>query len=217
MRLFFAILLVSALGAGALYAQTDGFTVVTTESARRISIAAHPKKIPDAKLSFANGTQDGALHDLRSDGRVAIINFIYTRCTSVCLAMGSELQQMQTMIRERGLAKKVRLISISFDPADTPDQLARYAKTMRADSAIWQFAGVPEAQQRDTLLNVFGIVRVAAPFGQFEHNAAYHVATASGFLARVVDYAEPLAALEFALSQSGHSASTASVSLARTQ
>ena len=50
MRLFLAILLVSALGAGALYAQTDGFTVVTTESARRISIADHPKKIPDTTL-----------------------------------------------------------------------------------------------------------------------------------------------------------------------
>lgn len=217
MRLFFAILLVSALGAGALYAQTDGFTVVTTESARRVSIAEHPRKIPDTTLSLATGTQDRILHDLRSDGRVAIINFIYTRCTSVCLAMGSELQQMQNMIRERGLAKKIRLISISFDPADTPDQLARYAKTMRADSAIWSFAGVPAAQERDTLLNMFGIIRVAAPFGQFEHNAAFHVATAGGFLARVVDYTKPLAALEFALSQSGHSSGLALASLTETQ
>lgn len=217
MRLFLAILLVSALGAGALYAQTDGFTVVTTESARRISIAGHPKKIPDTTLSFADGTQDGVLHDLRSDGRIAIVNFIYTRCTSVCLAMGSELQQMQHMIRERGLTEKIRLISISFDPADTPDQLARYARTMRADPAIWGFAGIPAAQERDALLNTFGIIRVAAPFGQFEHNAAYHVVTASGFLARIVDYAEPRAALEFALSQSGHSAGVARVSLARTR
>jgi protein SCO1 len=198
-----------------MYAQTDGFTVVTTESARRISIVDHPKKIPDTTLGFANGTQDGVLHDLRSDGRVAIVNFIYTRCTSICLAMGSELQQMQSMIRERGLTKKIRLISISFDPADTPDQLARYARAMRADPAIWGFAGIPAAHERDVLLNTFGIIRVAAPFGQFEHNAAYHVVTARGFLARIVDYAEPRAALEFALSQSEHSAGVGRVSLAR--
>ncbi|MEO6960041.1 MAG: SCO family protein [Burkholderiaceae bacterium] len=217
MRLLLAILLVSALGVGALYAQTDGFTVVTTESARRISIADHPKRIPDTTLSFANGTRDGILHDLRSDGRVAIVNFIYTRCTSVCLAMGSELQQMQNLIREHGLTEKIRLISISFDPADTSGQLARYAQAMRADPAIWGFAGIPAAHERDALLNTFGIIRVAAPFGQFEHNAAYHVVTANGFLARIVDYAEPRAALEFAVSQTGHSAGVARVSSARSQ
>jgi protein SCO1/2 len=161
--------------------------------------------------------QEGVLRDLQTDGRVAIVNFIYTRCTSVCLAMGSELQQMQSLIRERGLAEKIRLISISFDTADTPDQLARYARAMRADPAIWGFAGIPSARARDVLLNTFGIVRVAAPYGQFEHNAAYHVVTANGFLARVVDYADPLAALDFAVSQSTHPAGAALASLVRSQ
>jgi protein SCO1/2 len=215
MRLLLAILLVSALGAGALYAQTDGFTVVTTESARRISIAEHPRKIPDTTLLFASGVQDPMRHALRSDGRVTIVNFIYTRCTSICLAMGSELQQLQDIIRKQGLTGKIRLLSISFDPADTPEQLARYAKWLRADPAIWEFAGMPVARERDALLNAFGIIRVAAPFGQFEHNAAYHVVTANGFLARIIDYSEPHAALKFAVSQNTHLAGVAPISLAR--
>ena len=67
------------------------------------------------------------------------------------------------------------VISISFDDTDTPDRLARYDATMKADPAIWRTAVVSDAVARQALLDAFGIVVIPAPMGQFEHNAAYHV------------------------------------------
>jgi len=198
MRLFLALALVCFLGIAALYQQTDGFTVLTSESARRISVARHPEKIPDAPLNLASGQVNPLLDELRSDGRVAIVNFIYTRCITICLAMGSEFQQLQHAIQKKGLSDRIRLLSISFDPADTPAQLGHYARAMHANPAIWQFVGVAGDREREALLKSFGIVVVPAPLGQFVHNAAYHVVTADGRLVRIIDFAEPGAVLAFA-------------------
>src|SRR3546814_6761321 len=35
---------------------------------------------------------------LRSDGRLAIVNFMYTRCFSICLAMGSEFRSEERRV-----------------------------------------------------------------------------------------------------------------------
>lgn len=199
MRLLFSLLVVIALGAGALYVQTEGFTVVTTEASRRASIAQHPRAAPDTTLRFALNKDQGLRQLLRLDGRVVIVNFIYTRCVSVCLGMGSEFQQLQNLIREHGLDDRIRLLSISFDPADTPERLDRYAAAMRADPAVWTFAGMPLAAESDVLLDSFGIVKVAAPYDQFVHNAAYHIVTPDGFLTNIVDLGESAAALRLAL------------------
>jgi protein SCO1/2 len=70
---------------------------------------------------------------------------------------------------------------------------------MHADPALWQFAGVPDVAQRQALLATFGITVIPAPLGEFQHNAAFHVVTADGRLARVVDYDAPQQALQCAL------------------
>lgn len=197
MKLLLAILLVGVLGMGALYMQTDGYTVLTTEAARRADIARYPRALPDAALLSSAGDPLLFRQALRSDGRLAIVNFMYTRCFSICLAMGSEFQQLQNAIVRRGLADRVRIISLSFDPADTPVELARYAERMRADSSIWTFAAIRHIAQRKALLDAFGIVVVPAPLGQYEHNAAYHVVTSDGRLTRIVDIGDAVGLLDY--------------------
>jgi protein SCO1/2 len=172
----------------AIYWQTDGFTVVTTEAARRAALERQPRPLPDVALSLEPDFSDKLLHNLKSDGRVAVVNFIYTGCMSVCLAVGGEFQRLQKAIQEQGLSRQIRLLSISFDPADTPATLARYARQMHSDPAVWQFASVPDPKQRRNLLDAFGIIVVPAPLGQFEHNAAYHIVMADGRLAQIIDY-----------------------------
>ena len=49
------------------------------------------------------------------------------------------------------------------------------------------------------VLDMFGIVVVPAPLGQFEHNAAFHVVTPDGHLARIVDLDDPDGALRAAV------------------
>ncbi|MCC2594789.1 SCO family protein [Pusillimonas sp. MFBS29] len=187
MRMLLMALLVACAGTGAIYLQTDGFTVLTTEAARRADVLREPRNLPDAVLQTADGGATTFLQGLRNDGRVAVVNFMYTRCFTVCLAMGSEFQQLQASIVRRGLQDKVYLLSISFDPLDGPAQLARYAASMSAEPSVWKFAATPDAARRSALLDAFGIVVVPAPMKQFVHNAAYHLVTPDGRLRRIVD------------------------------
>ena len=95
MKMIVALLLVWLAGIGALYQVSDGFRVVTSEEARRLSIVAHPRAILDARLQLTSGASIMLSHALRTDGRVTIVNFIYTRCNTICSVMGHELQQLQ--------------------------------------------------------------------------------------------------------------------------
>ena len=195
MRMLVSLLLVLAAGIGALYQGTDGFQALTAESARRLAIARAPRPLPDVTLEFASGRRQSLAQALRADGRIAIVDFIYTRCNAVCSAMGAELQQLQHALQAAGLERQVRLLSISFDARDQPAELDAYARRMRAQPAVWQFAGVAERPQRQALLDAFGIVVVPAPLGEFQHNAAFHIVDADGKLLGIVDYDAPQAAL----------------------
>lgn len=192
-----AVALVCALGAAALYYATLGFRVVSTEDGRRLAISEQPLALPPAALHLP---QPATLHGtLREDGRVAIVVFIYTRCNAICSILGSEFQQLQQTIRERGLERQVRLLSISFDPRDTPADLQAYAARQHADPALWRFAAVGTEAERRALLDAFGIVVLPAPLGEFQHNAAFHIVDPAGRLVRIDDFEKPALALEHAL------------------
>jgi protein SCO1 len=200
-----ALALLAALGTAALYSGTSGFRVISTEAGRRLDIAENPRALPVAQVVAAAGQPQPATLEqaLRDDPRVAIVTFIYTQCNAMCSILGSELQQMQDALRQRGLQDKVRLISISFDPRDTPQLLASYAGKQKALPASWQFLAVPDARQRQQVLDTFGVVVLPAPLGEFEHNAAFHLVDKQGRLARVVDFTDGPGALNTALAMAG--------------
>ncbi|WP_368643395.1 SCO family protein [Castellaniella ginsengisoli] len=211
MRWVFALVLAFAAGLGALYGLTGGFTVLTAEEARRQDVAQAPRAIPAAEVLAKDGRILDLGQDLRRDGRVAIVNFFYTRCLSLCLAQGSVTERLQQAIEARGLQDRIRLVSISFDVRDRAADLDRYAVRMGADPGIWQFMTFVQPAQRDAALALFGITVVPAPLGEFEHNAAFHIVTPDGRLARIVDLDEPglaLAAAE-ALGGAGRGAAPA--------
>jgi len=194
-RWVFALVLAFAAGLGALYGLTGGFTVLTAEEARRQDVARAPRAIPAAEVLAKDGRILDLGQDLRRDGRVAIVNFFYTRCLSLCLAQGSVTERLQQAIEARGLQDRIRLVSISFDVRDRAADLDRYAVRMGADPGIWQFMTFVQPAQRDAALALFGITVVPAPLGEFEHNAAFHIVTPDGRLARIVDLDEPGLAL----------------------
>jgi protein SCO1/2 len=187
MKLLIAILFVCGLGAGAFFFETEGFTVLTTEGARRADVLRHPRTVPDIALHNSGGKTHTLIEELRSDPRVAIITFMYTRCVTVCVSLGTGLQQLQAQIQAQELQDRVRLLSVSFDPADTPERLARYEYGMGAAPGVWRALGMANAAERTLLLQAFGIIVVPAPLGQYEHNAAYHVVTPDAQLVRIVD------------------------------
>lgn len=198
MRTLLAVLFVALAGGSALVLTTDGLRAFTSEDARRLEVSEAPVQLPVLDVL---GT-DGRPVSLSDPDRVTLLDFVYTRCETVCRALGSEFQQLQTEIRARGLQDRVRLLSISFDPEhDTPAELAAYARHQRADGAVWQFAALANAAELPKLLGNFGIVVIPDGLGGFEHNAAIHVVDQRGRLVRIMDLANPAAALAEALAR----------------
>ena len=203
----FRTALLSALLAVAAYAcstwLTHDFQVWTAEGARRLEVALQPVATPAVPID-GPGLSTQSLSTLLADGQsVTLVDFVYTRCTAVCLTLGSVYQQMQAALQKAGktdvAARRVKLLSISFDGAhDTPKIMQAYAARLGADPALWRFARVPDAKQTRRLLTDFQVVVVPDGRGDFEHNAALLVIDQRGRLVRIFDYAEQQLALDYA-------------------
>ena len=70
-------------------------------------------------------------------GRVTIMNFIFTRCDTVCPVT---TMKMRTVMDRTGDERAIHLVSVSVDPEhDSVPVLAAYAAQYGADSARWRF------------------------------------------------------------------------------
>lgn len=190
---------------------THDFRVFTAEGARRIEVSDHPVKAPAVQVAGPGVDAVSLPSLLEEPGGATIVDFVYTRCTSVCAALGSGFQQLQERIaagdaaadapREAPAHAPVRLLSVSFDPAhDDVPALARYARELRADPDIWRFVTVRDADALDRLLRAFRVVVIPDGFAGYEHNAALLVVDADARLVRVFDYDQLEEALHFARS-----------------
>ena len=188
---------------------THDFQVWTAEGARRLEVAQRPVAVPPVAVEGPGIPVQTLPTLLAQGGGITVVDFIYTRCQTVCLSLGSSFQQLQTALqadRAAGAAPPVRLLSISFDGAhDAPDVLNAYARTLQADPAVWQWVRVPDAAQQQALLQRLGVVVVPDGRGDYEHNAAFLVLDAQGRMVRVFDLAERQLALDYArhLAQGG--------------
>lgn len=91
-------------------------------------------RLPDFRLTDQQGRTVTA-GDLR--GRVAAVNFIYTRCPlpDICPRLSANFAALQ-----RRFGDRVLLLSVTVDPDyDTPAVLADYARRWSADPGGWRF------------------------------------------------------------------------------
>lgn len=190
------VLAMLALGLSAIGAQTAGFRAFTSETLRRVELLERPKPLSALSVLDEQGRRT-TLPGLLADGeKVWLVSFFYSGCNTLCLSLGTNFQQLQRLIDERGLQARVGLLSVSFDPArDTPAALRDYARRMQAEPRIWKLATLAEGRDARRLLDEFGIVVIPAPAGEFDHNAAIHVVDSCARLVRIVDDARPLEAL----------------------
>lgn len=75
----------------------------------------------------------------RSDlnGKVWVVNFMYTSCTDTCPLQSAEMAKLQSELGDRG---NLKLVSISVDPdRDKPQVLSRYADRFKASHDRWYF------------------------------------------------------------------------------
>ena len=81
-------------------------------------------------------------------GHPTIVNFIFTRCDTICPVIAMKTRGLQEKTQDRkGVA--IKFLSISVDPKhDTPEKLTAFAKQFDADPARWRFLTGPEDKLR---------------------------------------------------------------------
>lgn len=111
---------------------------------------------PDSTSFYANFTgarlldQEGrAFTPARLAGRLVLVNFVFTACSTVCPMQTAALAGLQRQL-PAGLRPRVHLLSVSLDPLqDTPQALKAFARRMGVDLAGWTWAtGRPQDIER---------------------------------------------------------------------
>ena len=77
------------------------------------------------------------------DGKIRVVDFFFTRCTTICPKMGVQMQQLQLKLSDLAF-EDVVFLSHTVDPEhDTPEVLADYAKRIKANPGVWYFLKGP--------------------------------------------------------------------------
>ncbi|MDR7134342.1 protein SCO1/2 [Lysobacter niastensis] len=173
------------------YHLTHGFRAVTSDQARQRTLAASPRALPTIPLVDSHG-QRTELRQIANEHPYTVVALVYTQCTSLCLLTASSEAYLQARLRDADLQKQVGLVTISFDPArDTPEELARYARRVKADAATWTITTVADPSDLDLLLDTFGVVVLPDGAGGYTHNGALFLVDRHG---RLFDALDPDAA-----------------------
>ena len=96
-------------------------------------------------------------------GRVTVMSFIYTRCASATAcpyATGMLRKIHDSTAGDGALAKGLRLVSMSFDPFDTPRRMSDYAAltSNNRDTAPWSFITTRSQADLQPILEAYGQV-----------------------------------------------------------
>lgn len=103
----------------------------------RRSTADYP--LPEAMLVRDDGKHVPLAGEL-NDGRLVMLNFVFTTCTAICPVTSQVFAETQS--RLRGQLERVHMVSISIDPEnDTPAQLREYAKRFGAGPQWQHYTG----------------------------------------------------------------------------
>lgn len=106
--------------------------------------------LPDFTLTTQRGASFG-----RGDmlGKVWIVNFMFTSCTSVCPMLSARMSEVATRYAS---ASDVRYLSVSVDPVtDTPAVLTAYAARFGADAARWTWLTGEEENVQQVIIGGF--------------------------------------------------------------
>ena len=91
-------------------------------------------------------------------GEVALVSFIFLSCPDACPAATAELARLDKRLAERpALARRVQLVTVSFDPANDPPARMAALRASLAPHGRWRFA---------TAASEAAIAPVLVDFGQ---------------------------------------------------
>jgi protein SCO1/2 len=142
--------------------------------------------VPDTALIDENN----AARPLTSlKGHRVALTFMYTRCPQpdFCPLMDRNFAALQNEIKKTPGLRDVRLVSVSFDPAnDTPPVLETHAKALGADPAVWHFVTTSTGDLKGFAAK-FGVTAVPSDESPaiLTHNLSTAVIDADGTLVKI--------------------------------
>ena len=159
----------------------------TIPAAAGVQILKAGDAVPAERILVDQGTPL-ALTDFK--GSALAITFIYTRCPlpQFCPLMDRRFAELQKIAAaDPVMAGKIRLLSISFDPAfDRAELLQAHAVTLGADPAVWRFATAAQ-DAVDRLAARFGVNVIREKDGTITHNLRTAIVDASGRITAILD------------------------------
>lgn len=185
-----------ASGTAAIAWETDGFRVATSAGARELAIERQPHSLPKVRLL----DQDGAAFSLADyAGRPLLVDFIYTRCPTLCSELGDAFHRLRGN-GDNTPDGSIDLLSISFDLSnDDREALRLYGERYAASPPRWRIAAPADRPGLDAILQAFGVVVIPDGRGGFIHNGSIFLVDARGRLARSFDADAPPQVLAAAL------------------
>jgi protein SCO1/2 len=159
----------------------------TIPAAAGVHILQRGDQVPATPLVDQDGAPI-ALTDFK--GAAAAVTFIYTRCplAQFCPLVDRRFGEVQQLVAANpSLAGKVRLLSISFDPAfDRAATLRAHAAKLSADPKVWRFATAEEATV-ERLAAAFGVNVIREKDGTITHNLRTAIVDPSGRVSAILD------------------------------
>lgn len=132
---------VAALPAAAQEAARETDAELSPERARAVEAAR--RYFTDVELVNQYGEPMRLYSDLLQ-GKVVVINTIFTACTGICPVMSKAFEAIQDRVGDR-LGEDVHLISVSVDPEnDTPEKMRRWGEQFHARRGWYLVTGDPE-------------------------------------------------------------------------
>ena len=187
-RTLAASLVALAAGLAVTWTATDGLSAFTLESSRREAALAHPKPIPALPLRFADG-RVASLADVPA--RWLLIDFIYTRCESLCLVQGSIDHRVAELLAPEIAQGQVSLVSISFDARDDPVALRAFLGRDRPALPGREAALPADPRDLPRWLDAFGVVVIDDGIGGYVHNEAVAIVDPGRRVVELVDAKDP--------------------------
>lgn len=138
-----------------------------------VSAAAQVPLRPDESQTIGRHLPSTVFTDENGDsltlstltGKPLLLNPIFTRCEHVCPSITSTLR---TALEHMGTpGQDFNVVTVSFDPADTPEDLRSYREKTELPAG-WRLA-IAEPDQLRTLLETIDFRYQPAPGGGFAH------------------------------------------------
>lgn len=127
----------------------------------RTVLDGHETRLALPGITLRDSENNPRMLDELIGDRIAILNFMFTSCSTICPMSAAILRETQQRLSPR-LGEEVILVSISVDPLnDTPEKLRAYAVGMGAGPHWHWLTGTPG--EIGQVLRAFGIPAGGSP------------------------------------------------------